>query len=150
MLDTVSDEVLRQEYLKRFTLERGARIAQSKLAAQHFQSLLVDEPAQERFLVMLLDGQNQLITVEELFRGTLTTAAVYPREVIRFAITLNAAAIILAHNHPSGNLNPSRDDIRITKRIKNAAELLDLALLDHLIIPYGKTNHYSFADHGLL
>lgn len=150
MLDTVSDEVLRQEYLKRFTLRRGARIVQSKLAAQHFQGLLVDEAAQERFLVMFLNGQNEVISVEELFRGTLTTAAVYPREVIKQALESNAGAVVLAHNHPSGNLNPSKDDINITKRIKNAAELVDIALHDHIIVAYGKLDYYSFADHGLL
>ena len=150
MLDTVSDEVLRNEYIRRFTLQRGTRIVQSKAAAQHFQSLLVDEASQERFIVLFLDGQNRVISVEELFIGTLTTAAVYPREVVRFALKANAAALVLAHNHPSGNLNPSKDDIHITQRIKKAVELIDLVLHDHIIVGYGSTDYYSFADHGLL
>ena len=87
MLDTVSDETLRAEYLRRFTLQRGAKITGSKAATQHFQSLLVDEATQERFMVMFLNGQNEVISVEELFRGTLTTSAVYPREVVPKLIT---------------------------------------------------------------
>lgn len=150
MLDTISDEALKAEYVRRFTSKRGARIAQSKTAAQHFQAELVADPSQERFMVMFLNGQNELIAVEELFRGTLTTSAVYPREVVRFALKANAAALLLAHNHPSGNLNPSQDDVNITKRIKDAVELLDMVIHDHLIVAYGKTEYYSFADNGLL
>ena len=97
---------------------------------------------------MFLNGQNALITVEILFRGTLTTAAVYPREIIKLALENNAAAIICAHNHPSGNLNASRDDIAITKKIKDACGTVDISLHDHLII--AGDGHYSLADHGLL
>jgi DNA repair protein RadC len=150
MLNGVSDEVLRQAYIRRFTLQRGDRVNDSETAARHFQALLVDEPARERFLVMFLTGRNTVIGIEELFKGTLTNAAVYPREVVRKALLVNAAAVVLAHNHPSGKLLPSRDDVEITKRIREAVKLIDVCVHDHIIIGYGQEDYYSFADHGLL
>jgi len=78
----------------------------------------------------------------------LTTSAVYPREIVKTALENNAAALICAHNHPSGNLNPSRDDISITKKIKAACDTVDIPLHDHLII--AGDGWYSFSDHGLI
>ncbi len=85
---------------------------------------------------------------EILFKGSLTTAAVYPREIIKTALKNHAAAIVCAHNHPSGNLNPSRDDVAVTEKIKMACKTVDIALHDHLIIT--GNGWYSFADHGLI
>jgi len=102
----------------------------------------------ETFMVLYLDSQHQLICAQELFRGTINAANVYPREVVREVIKHNAAAIILSHNHPSGIAEPSDADRRITKRIKAALSLIDVTVLDHFII--GAYKPYSFADHGLL
>jgi len=102
----------------------------------------------ETFMVLYLDNQHQLICAQELFRGTINAANVYPREIVREVIKHNAAAIILSHNHPSGIAEPSDADRRITQRIKAALSLIDVTVLDHFII--GENNPYSFADHGLL
>jgi len=102
----------------------------------------------ESFVVIYLDNQHQILQSEELFRGTINAANVYPREIVRQVIKYNAAAVILSHNHPSGITEPSQSDIRITKRIKAALILIDVSILDHVIIGLG--NPYSFADHGLI
>ncbi len=88
----------------------------------------------EVFLVIYLNGRNQILKMEELFEGTLTTSAVYPREVIKRALANNAAALVFVHNHPSGNSNPSQDDIALTKQLKQATEAIDIYIHDHLII----------------
>ncbi len=102
----------------------------------------------ESFMVIYLNGRNQVITAEELFSGTLTAAAVYPREVVKKALANKAAAMILVHNHPSGNLSPSRDDREITRRVKEALATIDVAVHDHLII--AGDGYFSFADKGEL
>lgn len=102
----------------------------------------------EVFLIIYLNGRNQILKMEEVFEGTLTTSAVYPREVVKRSLENDAAALVLVHNHPSGNRNPSQDDIAITRRLKEAAAAIDVALHDHLII--AGNDYYSFADHGLI
>ena len=101
----------------------------------------------EVFLVIYLNGRNQILKLEELFKGTLSTSAVYPREVVKRALDNNAAAIILVHNHPSGNSTPSQDDLAITKKLKEATQSIDVSVHDHLII--AGNDVYSFADHGI-
>lgn len=101
----------------------------------------------EVFAVMLLDSQHHLIAYQELFYGTIDAAGVYPREIVKVALEANAAAIILAHNHPSGNPEPSISDKRITKRIVDALALVDVRVIDHVIV--GRTS-LSFAEQGLL
>ena len=86
--------------------------------------------------------------MEEIFEGTLSTTAVYPREVVKRALDNNAAALIFVHNHPSGNPNPSSDDLTITKKLKEAAKSIEISVHDHLIIAGDEV--YSFADHGIL
>jgi len=103
---------------------------------------------QEIFSVIYLNGRNAIIGMEELFHGSLTTSAVYPREVVKKVLKQNAAAIILVHNHPSGNLNPSEEDIKITKKLLDAVTTIDVAVHDHLII--AGNDYYSFADNNLL
>ena len=88
----------------------------------------------EVFLVIYLNGRNQILKLEELFKGTLSTSAVYPREVVKRALDNNAAAIVLVHNHPSGNSTPSKDDFAITKKLKEATQSIDVSVHDHLII----------------
>jgi len=99
-------------------------------------------------MVIYLNGRNQIIKMDELFKGTLNTSAVYPREVVKRALNNNAAALVFVHNHPSGNPNPSQDDISITKKLKEAALAIDVSVHDHLII--AGNDVYSFADHGLI
>ena len=102
----------------------------------------------EIFLIIYLNGRNQIIKMEELFEGTLSSSSVYPREVIKGALDNDAAALIFVHNHPSGNPNPSQDDLTITKQLKEAAQTIDISVHDHLII--AGDDVYSFADHGLI
>lgn len=88
----------------------------------------------EVFFVMFLDNQNRLIQGKTMFTGTINQASVYPREIIKEALICNAAALIISHNHPSGNLKPSEADLALTAKIKSACELVDIRLLDHLIV----------------
>lgn len=106
------------------------------------------DKTQEIFSVIYLNGRNEIIGMEELFYGSLTTSAVYPREVVKKVLKQNAAAVIFVHNHPSGNLNPSEEDIKITKKLKDAVATIDVKVHDHLII--AGNNYYSFADNNLL
>jgi len=103
----------------------------------------------EVFCVLLLDARNHLIDVVELFRGTLTQTSVYPREVVKLALLNNAAAVILAHNHPSGAVEPSTADERLTHTLKDALALVDVRLLDHFVVA-GTAPPVSFAEHGLI
>lgn len=137
-------------------------IARRTLAVELARSPVFDAPAKvkdylslrlaglehEVFAVLFLDSQHRLLCMEELFRGTLTQTSVYPREVVKRALQLNAGALILAHNHPSGLAEPSRADEFLTQRLKNALQLVDVAVLDHLVIGTGQT--VSFAERGLL
>ena len=102
----------------------------------------------ELFCCVFLDNRHRVIKYEELFRGTIDGTSVYPREVALSALKCGAAAVILAHNHPSGVAEPSQADERITKRIKAGLELLDIRLLDHLII--GGSKCTSLAGRGIL
>lgn len=102
----------------------------------------------EVFVVMFLDAQNRLIAAEEMFRGTLTQTSVYPREIVKRAIEHNAASVIFAHNHPSGNTTPSRADEQLTYTLKSALQLIDIRVLDHVIVSGNQS--LSFAEHGLI
>jgi len=101
----------------------------------------------EVFAVMFLDSQNRAIAFKELFRGTINAASVYPREVVKEVLSLNAASVILSHNHPSGVATPSQADKLITNKLRDALNLIDVSVLDHIII--GEKS-YSFAKHGLI
>ena len=102
----------------------------------------------EVFAVMFLDSQQKLIACEEMFRGTLSQTSVYPREVVKRALALNAASVILAHNHPSGLLEPSRADELLTQTLKSSLALVDVRVLDHFVV--GAAGALSFAERGLL
>jgi DNA repair protein RadC len=102
----------------------------------------------ETFKVMFLDAQNRVIEAEDLFEGTLTASAIYPREVIRNAIKHNAASLIFAHNHPSGNPQPSDNDKEITRDLVFAGSIMQIEVLDHIIV--GDNRYFSFADEGLI
>ena len=102
----------------------------------------------ELFCCLFLDNRHRVLRFDEMFRGTIDGTSVYPREVVKEALAIDAAAVILAHNHPSGVAEPSQADERITRRLKSALELVDIRLLDHLIIGDGRAT--SMANRGLL
>ncbi|CAH0993148.1 hypothetical protein SIN8267_03287 [Sinobacterium norvegicum] len=128
-------------------LKREAVLTTTELTRDYLTLRLRDIP-HEVFLVVFLDSQHRVITTEELFRGTINSASVYPREVIKRALHFNAAAIIFAHNHPSGVAEPSQADIALTKRLKSALEYLDINVLDHVVI--GGCKAVSLAERGLV
>jgi len=100
----------------------------------------------EVFAALFLDNKHKVIDFKILFQGTIDGASVYPREVVKQALQLNAAALIFAHNHPSGCVKPSQADMSITQRLKEALGLMDIRVLDHFIVGVNQT--YSFAEHG--
>jgi DNA repair protein RadC len=125
-----------------------APVFDSPAAVKQYLQLQLGALAHEVFAVLFLDAQHRLIRLEEMFRGTLTQTSVYPREVARRALELHAAAVILAHNHPSGLAEPSRADEFLTQGLKSALQLLDVQVLDHLVVGRGEV--VSFAERGLL
>ncbi|MFK5986219.1 MAG: DNA repair protein RadC [Pseudomonadota bacterium] len=115
---------------------------------KHYLISQIRDKPYEVFVCLYLDNRHQIIHYEELFRGTIDGASVYPREVVKQALYYNAAALIVAHNHPSGIAEPSQSDEQITRRLKDALALVDIRLLDHFIIGDGRVS--SFAEQGLL
>jgi DNA repair protein RadC len=102
----------------------------------------------EVFACLFLDNRHRVIRYQEMFRGTIDGCSVHPREVVKAALTANAAAVILAHNHPSGVAEPSRADMQLTRRLTDALELVDVRILDHIVV--GGAETVSFAERGLL
>ena len=100
------------------------------------------------FIVLFLDSQNRLLSAAEMFRGTLAQTSVYPREVVKSALQRNAAAVVLAHNHPSGSAEPSRADEHLTQTLKAALALVDVRILDHYVVAGDRAT--SFAERGLI
>jgi DNA repair protein RadC len=115
---------------------------------RRFLRLQLAEREAEVFCVLFLTNRHRVIAFEEMFRGTIDGATVHPREVVKQALRLNAAAVILAHNHPSGVAEPSRADEAITRRLRDALALVDVRVLDHLIV--GGSEITSLAERGLL
>jgi DNA repair protein RadC len=128
-------------------LERGTPLTSSRDTRDFLQAQLRDRPY-EAFGCLFLDNRHRVLAFEELFRGTLNGTAVYPREIVKRALALNAAAVILVHNHPSGVAEPSRADELLTARVKEAMNLVDIRLLDHLVVGDGET--VSFSERGLI
>ncbi len=118
----------------------------SKDAANYLLSKMRDYK-NEVFACLLLDTRHQLIRYEELFVGSISSASIYPREVVKLVLNTNAATVIFAHNHPSGNNQPSTADKQITKRLKQALALIDVPVLDHIIVG---EDTLSMAEHGLM
>ena len=104
----------------------------------------------EHFVVLLLDQKNKVIGINTVSIGSLTASVVHPRETFKIAILANCASIILGHNHPSGDCQPSREDRTLTARLVEAGKLLGISVLDHVIIGDGTSAYFSFADEGLL
>lgn len=113
-----------------------------------FVSTRLKHEQRECFDVIFLDNQHRLISHETMFKGTVDAASVYPREVVKRALELNSCAVIFAHNHPSGVTTPSQADRRITRRLVDALNLVDIRVLDHLIV--GEGQPLSFAERGFL
>lgn len=117
-------------------------------AVKSYLQLQLGTRPHEVFAVLFLDVQNRLITLEELFTGTLTQTSVYPREVVKRALHLQASSVVLSHNHPSGTVQPSRADEMLTQTLKAALALIDVRVLDHVIVAQGEA--FSMAERGLL
>jgi len=117
-------------------------------AVKDYLQLHLAARAHEVFAVLFLDVQNRLLAMEELFRGTLTQTSVYPREVVLRALHHQCAAVVLAHNHPSGSVQPSRADEALTQTLRSALALVDVRVLDHVIVATGQS--LSMAEKGLL
>ena len=126
----------------------AAPVFESPAAVKDYVHLQLGRLPHEVFAVLFLDSQHRLLQWDEMFRGTLNQTSVYPREVVRRALALNAGAVILAHNHPSGLAEPSRADEFLTQSLKAALQLVDVRVLDHLVVGRGVV--VSFAERGLL
>lgn len=127
------------------TLKRGEALTSPQQTQLYLSSVLRDRQ-REAFYILFLDNQHRVIQDEILFEGTIDAASVYPREVVKRALHHNAAALILAHNHPSGVAEPSQSDRRITSRISDALALVDIRVLDHFVVGDGEI--VSFAERG--
>jgi DNA repair protein RadC len=129
-------------------LMRGPAIVNPRVTREYLRTLL-GMREREGFAVVFLDNRHRVIATEVMFEGTIDGASVHPREVVKAALRQNAAAIILAHNHPSGNPEPSAADELITQRLRDALALVDIRVLDHLIVAPGGFA-VSFAERGLI
>jgi DNA repair protein RadC len=137
--------------LARRSLKDGMRAADaltSPGAVRDYLRLAIAEREHEVFVCLWLDAQHRVVACEELFRGTLTQTSVYPREIVKAALKSNAAAVIFAHNHPSGAAQPSQADELLTRNLKDALALVDVKVLDHFVVAGNQT--LSFAERGLL
>ena len=144
---TEQDLLLMANQIARKRLAKGTAITSTTEAAQRLQTLLQDRE-HEVFAALFLDNQHRLLAFEELFHGTLDSASVYPREVVKRGLSHNCGAIIMVHNHPSGNPEPSPSDRALTQALKAALALVDIRLLDHLVV--GAEGHVSLAERGEL
>ena len=150
ILKDIPDNLICEEYRKRFTKKVGERLQSSKDSARHLRAFLEQHPKdQEHFVVIFMNAQNQIISTELISSGSLATAAVFPREIVKRLLVLEAGAMICGHNHPSGEVTPSSSDRALTSNLKRAAETVDCQLLDHLVIGTVE-NFYSFSDQGIL
>ena len=129
-------------------LQKRNYLRSSREVANYLIHLMRDLK-KEVFTVIFLDAAHAIIDTDIIAEGTLTTNTIYPRELIKLALQHHAAALVIAHNHPSGSLSPSTDDIRLTRHLFAACNLVNINLLDHLIIGASETT-YSFADHGMM
>jgi DNA repair protein RadC len=126
---------------------KGQRLSNSQEAYNVLKPLVAEEDDVEKVYIIFLDAQNRILKIEMVFSGSLTAAAIYPREVVKRLIRLKASAFLMAHNHPSGDTKPSAEDQAITFKLGIAAASIDVAFHDHIIIGDG---YYSLADAGQL
>ena len=133
--------------LRLSAVRSGAALTSPQLVREYLTTLLTSQE-REYFAVVALDNRHRVVASEILFAGTIDGARVYPREVVKFALRSNAAAVVLAHGHPSGVLEPSQADELITRRLKEALALIDVRVLDHFIVGDGQS--FSFSERGLI
>ena len=126
-------------------LQAGKLLSSPDTVRQYLRCAL-GRQQHESFVVLFLDVKNRLLASEEMFRGTLTHTSVYPREVVKAALSHNAASVLLAHNHPSGSPEPSEADLLLTRALTQALALVDVRVLDHFVV--AGTRVHSFAEHG--
>ena len=144
---TERDRVMRARQLASMRLRKGRALTSPKEVFSHLQALLADYE-HEVFALLMLDSRHRVIAFEELFRGTLDGASVYPREVVKLALEHNAAALILVHNHPSGDPEPSMADRNLTTKLQDALNLVGVRTLDHVVV--GQEDCVSLAERGYL
>jgi len=144
---SADDIVMMAKQLLNRRFAKGRIIADIK-DSHDFFTLKLSQYEHEVFSILFLDNKHQVIAYEELFRGTIDGASVHPREVVKRALQLNAAAVIFAHNHPSGIPEPSDSDKRITNRLSEALKLVEIRTLDHIIV--GSSGTVSLAERGLI
>ena len=149
-IDTSDDAVIESALKileKRITYQTDSPALCSPKSSRDYVKLQLASYEHEVFACLWMDNRNRVINFNKLFRGTIDGASVYPREVVKAALKHNAAAVIFAHNHPSGVAEPSHADEQITKRLKEALSLIDVRVLDHLVVG---SEVISFAERGLL
>lgn len=144
---TETDIMLMARQLANLRLRKGRALTSPKEVFSHLQALLADYE-HEVFALLMLDSRHRVIAFEELFRGTLDGASVYPREVVKLALEHNAAALILVHNHPSGDPEPSMADRNLTTKLQDALNLVGVRTLDHVVV--GQEDCVSLAERGYL
>ena len=149
--DTLNDDAIIESALtileKKIRYSTDSPSLTSPQASKDYVKLQLSRYEHEIFACLWMDNRNRVINFHKLFRGTIDGASVYPREVVKAALKHNAAAVIFAHNHPSGVAEPSHADEQITKRLKDALALIDVRVLDHLVVG---EDVISFAERGLL
>ncbi|WP_394560502.1 DNA repair protein RadC [Aquipseudomonas alcaligenes] len=144
---TETDILLMARQLATLRLRRGRALTSPKDVFSHLQALLADYE-HEVFALLMLDSRHRVVAFEEVFRGTLDGASVYPREVVKIALEHNAAAMILVHNHPSGDPEPSQSDRTLTTKLQDALNLVGVRTLDHIVV--GHEGCVSLAEQGYL
>jgi len=144
---TETDIMLMARQLATLRLRRGRALTSPKEVFSHLQALLADYE-HEVFALLMLDSRHRVIAFREMFRGTLDGASVYPREIVKVTLEHNAAAIILVHNHPSGDPEPSQADRTLTKKLQEALSLVGVRTLDHIVV--GHESCVSLAEQGYL
>jgi DNA repair protein RadC len=143
-----ADEVLSQARSLLAERVKPGALLSSPLAVKDYLRLEIGSLEHEVFCVVFLDSQNCVIELVQMFRGTITQTAVYPREIVKEALKRNAGAVVLAHNHPSSKADPSAADLHLTKVVQQALQLIDVHVLDHLVVTAKET--VSFAETGLM
>jgi len=123
------------------------KVTNTEMVFKHFKNIFIDE-LQECFYCLYLDNQKKIISEKLLFKGTLNYSMVHPREIFKEALIVNASCIICLHNHPSGSVNPSADDINLTKKLVENSRLMGIPIIDHIIV--GKNKYYSFFENDII
>ena len=142
-----ADILLMAQQLASQRLRRGRSLTAPHAVFGHLQTLMADYE-HEVFALLMVDSKHRVLAFKELFRGTLDAASVYPREVVKLCLEHNSAAVILVHNHPSGDPEPSQADLTLTRKLQDALNLVDIRTLDHIVV--GSEGCISLAERGYL